>query len=87
MNKFKTQGNVKKNDTAYKKMLRLKLKQIILKAALHFKRCDLSLEEIYNEAINGRSYSEKNQILNYLIKAIKQKNIALILQILSDYKQ
>ena len=87
MNKFKTEGNVKKDDTTYKKMLRLKLKQIILKAAIHFKRCDLSLEEIYNESINGRTYYEKNQILNYLIKAIKQKNIPLILQILSDYKQ
>ena len=84
--KLKIEGKIKKDETSYKKMVRLKLKGIILKAATHFKRCDLTIDELMENMLNVKPKYERKEILNSLIKSIKDKNIKLTLDILSEYK-
>ena len=84
--KLKIEGKIKKDETSYKKMVRLKLKGIILKAATHFKRCDLTIDELMENKLNLKPKFERKEILNSLIKSIKDKNIKITLDILSEYK-
>ncbi len=84
--KLKIEGKIKKDETSHKKMVRLKLKGIILKAATHFKRCDLTIDELMENKLNLKPKYERKEILNSLIKSIKDKNIKLTLDILSEYK-
>ena len=85
--KLNIEGKIKKDESSYKKMVRLKLKSIILKAALHFKRCDLTLNELLENKLNIKARYERKEILNSLIKAIKDKNMSLSLEILNENKQ
>lgn len=84
--KLKTEGKIKKDEKSYKKMLRLRLKRIILKAATHFKRCDLTIDELMENKLNLKPKYEKKEILNSLIQTIKDKNLILSLQIIKEYK-
>ena len=84
--KLKVEGKIKKDETSYKKMIRSKLKGIILKAATHFKRCDLTIDELMENMLNVKPKYERKEILNSLIQSIKDKNIQLTLDILSEYK-
>jgi hypothetical protein len=84
--KLKVEGKIKKDETSYKKMIRSKLKGIILKAATHFKRCDLTIDELMENKLNLKPKYEKKEILNSLIQTIKDKNLILSLQIIKEYK-